>query len=330
MTELSTLRIGVISTADIGLTKVIPAIQRSDRCDVTAISSRRADVAQDAAARLGIPEHFGSYESMLADPDIDAVYNPLPNDLHTEWNLAAIHAGKHVLTEKPFGMNASEIEVVFTEADRAGVKIVEGFMYRSHPTWLAVRELIRAGEIGELSHVQTYFGYSNLDPTNIRNIVEHGGGALMDVGCYGVNSACFLFDGEPEVVGATVDRHPDFGTDTVTSALLRFANGTAGFTCATALESGQWVHIVGTEGRIDIAIPFNIPIDIPTYVHVTKGGDPPVAPNVRTIEFAACDQYTTQADSFAAHVLDGAPPNITHAESMATMRVIDQIFVAAR
>lgn len=324
------LRIGVISTAKIGRKLVVPATQRSERCEVTAIASRDQASARATADELGIPSAYGSYEELLADPDVDAVYNPLPNHLHTEWNLAAIRAGKHVLAEKPIGMDAAEAEVVFGEADRAGVKVVEAFMYRSHPTWKEVQRLIAAGEIGELRHVQTYFGYQNLDPTNIRNVAAYGGGALMDVGCYGINSACLLFGCEPEVVGATMDRHPDFGTDVVTSALLRFPNGTASFTCATAAEPGQWVHVLGSEGRIDLGIPFNIPTDIPTRVFVTKGGDPPVAPTVRTIELDTCDQYTTQADAFAAHVLDGAPANITPAESISTMRVIDQIVAIAR
>lgn len=327
------LRLGVIGTAAIGVDLVIPATQRSSRCSVDAIASRAPEPAAEVARRLGIPRSYGSYDELLADPDIDAVYNPLPNHLHTEWNRAAIRAGKHVLAEKPLAMNAGEAEAVFAEADDAGVRVVEAFMYRSHPTWQAVRRLVAEGEIGTLRHVQTYFGYHNLDPTNIRNVLEFGGGALMDVGCYAINSAALLYGDElgtePEVVGATIDRHPEFGTDVVTSALLRFPGGTAGFTCATALEPGQWVHVLGSAGRIDIGIPFNIPVDLPTRVYVTKGGSPPVAPEVRTLEFEPCNQYTTQADAFAAHVLDGAPPNITPGQSIATLRTIDRIVAVA-
>lgn len=328
--DRSPLRIGVLSTAKIGRRLVIPALQRSERCTVTAIASRDLATARTVADDLGIATAYGSYAELLADPDVDAVYNPLPNHLHTEWNLAAVRAGKHVLAEKPLAMDAAEAESVFDAAERHGVRVVEAFMYRSHPTWREVRRLVAEGAIGDLRHVQTYFGYHNTDPGNIRNIVEYGGGALMDVGCYAIDSACLLFDGEPDVVGAAVDRHPEFGTDVMTSALLRFPTGAATFACATAAEPGQWVHVLGTDGRIDVAIPFNIPTDIPTFVHITRGGDPPVAPAVRTIEFEPCDQYTTQADAFAAHVLDGAPPNVTPAESIATMRVIGRIFAAAR
>jgi predicted dehydrogenase len=324
------LRIGVISTAKIGTQKVIPGTQASGRCSVDAIASRSLDTAVAVAGQLGIAKAYGSYEAMLADPDIDAVYNPLPNHMHTEWNLAAIRAGKHVLAEKPFGMNATEVETVFAEADRHDVKVVEAFMYRSHPTWREVKRIVDEGVIGELRHVQTFFGYRNDDPTNIRNIAEYGGGALMDVGCYGINSAMYLFGTQPELIGSTIDRHPSYATDTVTSALLRFPNGTASLTCATAIEHGQWVHILGSNGRIEIGIPFNIPLERPTFVHVAQGGRPPEEPNIRTIEFPTCNQYTTQADAFAAHVLDGAPPTLTATESIGTMRIIDQIFASAR
>jgi predicted dehydrogenase len=327
------LRIGVLSTAKIGLTKVIPGIGRSPRCRVDAIASRSVASARAAADAVGIPRAHGSYEELLADPDIDAVYNPLPNHLHTEWNLAAIRAGKHVLAEKPIAMNAADAERVFDEAEHHGVKVVEAFMYRTHPTWVAVKRLVDAGEIGALRHVQTFFGYRNIDPTNIRNIVEVGGGALYDVGCYAINSALWLFGTEPTVVGATIDRHHDegtFGTDTVTAGLLRFPNGTATFACATALEHGQWVHILGEHGRIELWIPFNIPLDVPTYITIAKGGTPPVAPDIRRIDFPVADEYATQADAFAAHVLDGAAPAVTPAESIATMRTIDAVFAAAR
>ena len=331
MTEV--LRMGVISTAAIGTRKVIPGIAKSLRCRIDAISSRSLSAAEAAAAELGIQRAHGSYEALLADPDIDAVYNPLPNHLHTEWNLAAIRAGKHVLAEKPFAMDAAEAETVFAEAERHGVRVVEAFMYRTHPTWLEVKRLIADGEIGALRHVQTYFGYRNLDPDDIRNIAEFGGGALYDVGCYAIDSAVWLFGTEPEVVGATIDRdhvRGSFGTDTVTAALLRFPNGTATFACATSIEHGQWVHIIGDTGRIELWIPFNIPLDLPTHITVAKGGSPPVAPDVRRIDFPVIDQYTTQADAFAAHVLDGAAPAVSAADSIANMRVIDAVFAAAR
>ncbi len=331
--SVDVLRVGVISTAAIGVRKVIPGMMASPRCRVDAISSRSLPAAEAAAADLGIPTAYGSYEALLADPDIDAVYNPLPNHLHTEWNLAAVRAGKHVLAEKPLAMNVAEAETVFAEADRHGVRVVEAFMYRTHPTWLEVKRLMAAGEIGALRHVQTFFGYRNLDAGNIRNIAEFGGGALYDVGCYAINSARWLFGTEPEVIGATIDRdhmEGSFGTDTVTAALLQFPNGTATFACATSIEHGQWVHIMGDTGRIELWIPFNIPPDLQTHITVAQGGSPPVAPAVRRIDFPPVDQYATQADAFAAHVLDDAPPAVTPADSIANMRVIDAVFVAAR
>lgn len=327
------LRLGVISTAMIATTKVIPGIASSTRCRVDAIASRSSSTAEAAAARLGIPRAHGSYEALLADPDIDAVYNPLPNHLHAEWNLAAIRAGKHVLAEKPFALTAAEAETVFAEAQRHGVKVVEAFMYRTHPSWLEAKRLVASGEIGTLRHVQTFFGYNNLDPGDIRNVVQFGGGALYDVGCYAISSARWLFDAEPEVVGATLERRHargTFGTDTVTAGLLRFPTGSATFACATSIEDGQWVHIMGEAGRIEQWIPFNIPTDRPTHLTLTHGGAPPVDPAVRRIDIPVADQYATQADAFAAHVLDGAPPAVSPQDSIANLRVIEAVFAAAR
>ncbi len=327
------LRLGVISTALIGTEKVIPGIVKSGRCRVDAIGSRSLEGARAVAREQGIEGAYGSYEELLADPEIDAVYNPLPNHLHTEWNLKAIAAGKHVLAEKPLAMNAAEAEQVLAAAEAAGVKVVEAFMYRTHPTWLEVKRLVDSGAIGPLRHIQTFFGYRNTDGGNIRNIVEAGGGALYDVGCYAINSARWLFGTEPEVVGATIDRDhsggASFGTDTVTAGLLRFPNGTATFACSTVMEHGQWCHIMGEAGRIELWIPFNIPLERPTWITVTQGGAPPEEPAVRRIEFRAVDEYATQADAFAAHVLDGAPPHVTLEDSVANMRVIDAVFAAA-
>ena len=328
------VRIGVLSTARIGIEKVIPGMAGSARCRVDAIASRSSASARAAADDLGIGRAHGSYEALLADPAIDAIYNPLPNHLHTEWNLKAIAAGKHVLAEKPFAMDAAEAAEVRDAARDAGVKVVEAFMYRTHPTWVEVKRLVDSGAIGPLRHVQTFFGYRNVDGTNIRNIAEVGGGALYDVGCYAINSARWLFGTEPEVVGATIERHHSggvsFGTDTVTAALLRFPNGSATFACSTAMEHGQWVHIMGEEGRIELWIPFNIPLTRPTWISVTQGGDPPEEPAVRRIDFPVVDEYATQADAFAAHVLDDAPPHVTLDDSVANMAVIDAVFAAAR
>ncbi|MGZ8630309.1 MAG: Gfo/Idh/MocA family protein [Actinomycetota bacterium] len=325
-----TLRWGIVSPAKIGRQKVIPAIQRAQRCEVVAIASRDAGRARSAADALDIPRSHGSYEALLADPDVDAVYIPLPNHLHAEWTVAAARAGKHVLCEKPLALTAADAERMIGACIDAGVVLMEAFMYRLHPTWVAVRELVASGRIGELRAVQSWFSYFNDDPSNIRNIVEVGGGALYDIGCYNVNLSRMVFGVEPSNIRAWVIREPVRGVDVTTSAILDFGGwGVATFTCSTRAAPDQRVHVYGTEGRISIGIPFNIPPDLPTEVWVTVGGEPPVRPAVEVLTFPPADQYTIQAEAFAAAVLDGAPVPTPIEDSVANLRVIERIFTAA-
>ena len=326
------LRWGVISSADIARKKWIPGVRRSpgQRGEVLAIASRGAEVARSVADELEIPRAYGTYEELLADPDVDAVYIPLPNHLHLDWTLAAARAGKHVLCEKPLALSAHDAERMVAACDSAGVLLMEAFMYRLHPSWQAVRELVAGGRIGRLRSVQSWFSYYNDDPANIRNQVDAGGGALMDVGCYSINLSRMLFGAEPDRVEAAIVRDPAMGIDVVTSALLVFpGGGTATFTCSTRAESDQRVHIGGSDGRISIEIPFNIPPDLETRVYVTKGGDPPVAPHTETLRFPAADPYGVEADAFAAAILDGAPLPTPPADAVANMRVIERVVEAA-
>lgn len=326
-----TLRWGVLSTADIARKKWIPGVRRSpkQRGEVVAIASRDAATAARVADELAIPRAHGSYEALLADPEVDAVYIPLPNHLHLEWTLAAARAGKHVLCEKPIALSSADAQRMVDAAAEAGVLLMEAFMYRLHPSWVAVRELVAAGRIGRLQTVQSWFSYYNDDPANIRNKLDAGGGALMDIGCYSVNLSRMLFRAEPERVEAAMLRDPDQEVDVLTSALLVFpGGGTATFTCSTRSESDQRVHVYGTEGHISVGIPFNIPPDLPTHVYVTHGGDPPVAPDVERFTFETADPYGVEADAFAAAVLDGAPPPTPPEDAVANMRVIERIVEA--
>ncbi len=261
------VRWGVLGCASIAVNKVIPAMQRSKLCDVTAIASRDEPRAAAAAAELGIPKSYGGYQEILDDPDIEAVYIPLPNHLHATWTLRAAAAGKHVLCEKPLAMSSAEAQEMVDGCQAAGVALMEAFMYRLHPLWVRVRELVRDGAVGELEAIQAFFSYRNLDPVNIRNVTEFGGGALMDIGCYPVNVARMMFDAEPVTVAGVVRRDPSFGTDALTSAVLDFGGRHATFTCSTQLEDDQRVHLIGTEGRLLVEIPFNIPPDRPTRHH---------------------------------------------------------------
>ena len=324
-----TLRWGILSTANIGTEKVIPGIQGAARCEVVAIGSRDGQLARTVADRLGIERAHGSYEALLADPDVDAVYIPVPNHLHAEWTIAAARAGKHVLCEKPMAMTAADAERMAEVCAAEGVQLMEAFMYRQHPSWVAVRELVASGRIGRLIAVQSWFSYYNDDPANIRNIQAVGGGALYDVGCYNVNLSRMLFGAEPTRVSATITRDPVLGVDTTTSAILEFKSGVATFTCSTRAETDQRVHVYGTEGRISIGIPFNIPPDRPTQVYVTAGGDPPVAPATETLTFDTADPYTVQAERFAAAILDGTPVPVDPSDAVANLRVIEAIFANA-
>jgi len=321
------VRWGVLSTANINR-KVVPATQAAARCEVVAIGSRDRTRAEAAASEFGIARAYGSYEEVLADPEVDAIYNPLPNDLHERWTIAAAEAGKHVLCEKPLAMNATEAERMLAACDAAGVLLMEAFMYRLHPSWKAVREIVASGRIGDLRAVQSWFSYFNDDPTNIRNIAASGGGALYDVGCYTVNLSRMLFGAEPVRVQGSVHRDQELGVDVLTSGILDFPNGVATFTCSTRAEPDQRVHVYGTKGRISVEIAFNIPLDLPTRVSVTAGGDPPVAPDTEVLTFEPANQYTIQAERFAAAVLDGTPAPIPPADAVANLRVIEELFRA--
>jgi len=328
---MTTLRWGILSTANIATEKVIPGIRRAARNEVVAIASRDGETARRVAERLAIPRAHGSYKALLADADVDAVYIPLPNHLHAEWSIAAARAGKHVLCEKPLALTAADAERMIEAAEAAGVHLMEAFMYRHHPSWVAVRELVASGRIGTLTAVQSWFGFHNDDAANIRNIRDFGGGALYDVGCYCVNLSRMLFGGEPvRVEGAVVrDGAAGDGVDILTTGLLEFDNGLASFGCSIRTEPDQRVDVYGSDGRISIGIPFNIPPDRPTQVFVTKGGDPPVAPATETLTFETKDPYAAEAERFAEAVLDGLPTPVPPSDAVANLRVIERLFASA-
>lgn len=327
--ESEPVRWGILSTADIGLKKVIPGMRRSDAVDVVAIGSREADRAADAARRLGIPRSFGSYEDLLADADVEAVYIPLPNHLHHDWTIAAAEAGKHVLCEKPIALTATEANEMAVACERAGVMLMEAFMYRLHPLWVTVKGLLDEGAIGELHHVQSAFTYFNDDPDDIRNIPEAGGGALYDIGCYPINVARLVFESEPTVVQAVMARHARFGTDAMTTAILEFEGGHASMMCSTTLEPAQRVDLYGSEGRLVIEIPFNIPPDLPTRILQIAGGTPPVSPDVIVHEVPSADPYTVQAEAFSRAIRGEIELPFPASDAVANMQVIEAIIAAA-
>src|SRR6476660_8376467 len=298
------VRWGVLGSAKIAVRKVVPGMQKGEFCEVAAIASRDRGKAEEAARTLGIPKAYGSYEELLADPQIDAIYNPLPNQLHVPWSIKAAEAGKHVLCEKPLSLTVDEARKLLAVRDRTKVKMGEAFMVRTHPQWLRTRELVASGRIGQLRAAAGFFSYFNTDPKNIRNIPECGGGAVMDIGCYPINSSRFVFGEEPTRVLGLVERDPQMKVDRLTSAMLDFPSGQSTFTCSTQLVPYQRMHFLGTKGRIEIEIPFNAPKDRPCRIFIDAGGEL-FGSGITTETFPTCDQYTVQGDVFSKAVREG-------------------------
>lgn len=303
-------------------------MQRSEHTRVTAVASRDLAKAQKAAASLGIATAYGSYEELLADPNVDAIYNPLPNHLHVAWTAKAAEAGKHVLCEKPLSMNVAEARELLAVQKRTGVKIGEAFMIRSFPQWLRLRELLDEGRVGELRAVTGSFSYFNVDPANIRNRADIGGGALMDIGCYLIHASRYAFRQQPIRVVAAIDRDPRMHTDRLSSGLLEFPAGHAVFTCGTQLIPYQRIHFLGTRGRIEIEVPFNAPPDRPTRIFIDSSGDL-AGSGIATETFPAADQYTMQGDAFARAVWEDTDPPVPIEDSIGNMAVIEALFRSA-
>ncbi len=318
---MTKIRWGILSTAKIGTGKVIPAIRQCKLGEVSAIASRNLAKAQEAAKELGIAKAYGSYEELLSDPEIDAIYNPLPNHMHVPWTKKAVEAGKHVLCEKPIALTSQEAQDLldFSKA-HPDIKVMEAFMYRFHPQWQKAKALLDDGSIGDLKTVHSFFSYMNTDPNNIRNMADIGGGGLMDIGCYNISLSRFMFDEEPQKVIGTLEYDPNFNTDRIATGILNFSSGTASFTCSTQLSSYQRVNIYGTTGRIEIEIPFNAPPDKPCKLWLQQGND------IEEITFDVLDQYTLQADAFAKAILDDAVVPTPLEDAVANMKVIERLF----
>ncbi len=319
------LRIGVLGASKFALNKSVPAMQRSELTEVVAVASRDLAKAQAFAQQLNIPTAYGSYEELLADPNIDAIYNPLPNHMHVEWSIRSADAGKHVLCEKPLALTAAEIQPLIEARDRNKVQIAEAFMVRVHPQWVRTKEIVDSREIGDLRSIQVAFSYFNADPQNIRNKPDIGGGAIYDIGCYAVFVSRSIFGSEPRKVIGLVEKDPALLTDRLSSAILDFKNGQAVFTCSTQLVPYQRVQILGTKGRIDVEIPFNAPPDQKTRIFVDIGGALDGS-GIRTETFNAVDQYTLQGDAFARAVAGKGEVPVSLEESVENLHVLEAIF----
>ena len=317
---MNKVRWGVLSTAKIGVEKVIPAMQQSLNCEIVAIASRDQQKARYMAKRLNIPMAYGSYEELMANPDIEAIYNPLPNHLHVSWSIRAIEAGKHVLCEKPIAMTVDEALKLFHVAKKhPQLKVMEAFMYRYHPQWQHAGRLVADGKIGKLQTIHSFFSYHNIDPNNVRNKADIGGGGLMDIGCYCISLSRFLCNAEPQRICGVMKFDPVFLTDRLVSGMLDFGEQISTFTCATQLEAFQRVNIVGSEGRIEIEIPFNAPSDRPCKMWHQRGGE------IEEILFDVCNQYTIQGDLFSRAVLNNTEAPTPLEDAVSNMRSIEAL-----
>ena len=315
-----TVRWGILSTARIGVEQVIPATQAATNCEVVAIASRNIDKAKQVAEQLSISSAYGSYEELLDDPAVDAIYNPLPNHLHRIWSMLAIQAGKHVLCEKPIGLDLADAEKLLEWSERyPEIRVMEAFMYRFHPQWIHAKHIIDSGDIGELRSIESFFSYYNDDPESICNQTEYGGGGLLDIGCYSVSLSRFLFNEEPTSVVGISHTDPIFGTDRTTSAIMNFTSGTSTFTCSTQMEPCQNVTAIGSSGRFTISVPFNPLPNKPACLWIYQGK---VA---MKSEYDLCNQYTLQAERFADAILEAKPVPTPLEDAVANMVVLDAI-----
>ncbi|MFT7588911.1 MAG: putative dehydrogenase [Limisphaerales bacterium] len=314
------VRIGILGAARIATKRVIPAMQQAGNLSLYALASRSIDKAKSACAEFEIPNAYDSYDLLLADSAVDAVYIPLPNNLHVEWAIKALNAGKHVLCEKPIAINSKELEALISASTKhPELKLMEAFMYRLHPQWIKTKELIGEGQIGRLRTIHTHFSYFNDDPNNVRNIAGYGGGGLLDIGCYAVSSARYIFGKEPEKVTALLDKDPQFDTDRIASGMMDFGTGFASFHCSTQMYYHQQVEIIGTTGRIKLQWPFNPDEKKPAEVVLyNQDGE-------QKIQVELCNQFTLEAEAFANSILQNTEVPITLSESIANLKVIDAI-----
>ncbi len=316
---------GIISTAKIGMEKVIPGILKSDSEEVVAIGSRNLESAKEAATSLNIPKFYGSYEDVINDPEVEIIYNPLPNHMHVEWTAKAIKAGKHVLCEKPLFIDPIDAELLIKLRDQHQVKVGEAFMVRTHPQWIKAKEIIDSGELGEVLSYQATFSYFNTDPKNIRNIAEYGGGALRDIGCYPIMTSRYLFNENPEQVILNAQIHPDFKTDILSNAIMKFYSGrTASFTVSTQLSPYQRVHVLGSKKEMEILIPFNAPTDRNTLIKINNGDI--LQKDIEKIEIPACDQYQLQSEAFSDVIKKNTKVPVSLEDALDHSRIIAGLF----
>jgi predicted dehydrogenase len=321
---MKALQLGILSVSGFFQKKIAIPVAKSPMIEIAAIASRSEDKAKKAASEYNIRKAYGSYEALLADPSIEAVYIPLPNHLHAQFIKKAADAGKHIICEKPIALNVQEAEESIAYAHKKGVKVMEAFMYRFHPQWQHARELIRMKEIGKVQLVQCIFTYNNTDPSNIRNQAEAGGGAIMDIGCYAVSSSRFLLGAEPKRVISLTQYDQNFGTDILSTGILDFGDSRAEYTIGTQTFPYQRVNVYGSGGVISVEIPFNTPADVETQLTVTN------SIGTREVLFAPEDQYILEFEAFARAIKEDTEVPTPASDAIANMKVLDALVKSAR
>lgn len=321
----TTLNWGILSTANFALTRIIPDMKHCKFANITAIASRNVEKAKSAAEAMDIPKFYGSYEELLADPDIDVIYNPLPNHMHVPWTIKAAEAGKHVLCEKPLAITADEAQSLIEVRDRTGVYIQEAFMVGTNPQWIEARNRIRNGRIGKTRSILGHFTYMNKDSSNYRNTPGVGGGGLYDIGCYLIFASRFFFDEEPTRAIGVFEWDASFGVDVLVSFMLDFPSGQAIHTCGTQSAHRQKLHIEGSDARIEIMVPFNPPNNASSGFIIDDGSNF-FLDNAEKVMFEPFNQYVIQGDSFSEAILNRTPQPISLESTVNNMKVIDAIF----
>lgn len=320
---------GILSTAPIAQRRVLPAMRDCQYAEVVAIGSRSLERAKAVADQFSISRAYGTYEDLLGDPEVEAIYNPLPNHLHVEWSIRAASRGKHVLVEKPLSMNVAEARRLLEARDNYRVKLGEAFMVRTHPQWLRAVEVIHSGRIGKLRSILGYFSYFNVDPENTRNIEAYGGGALMDIGCYPIKTSRWVFGEEPVRVIGCIERDPSFKTDRLSSAILEFPTSQCVFTVSTQVVYYQKMQFFGTAGRVDIEIPFNAPTDKPCRILVDDCKNLYASGSAVVELIPICNQFTIQADLFSQAIRTDTAVTNPLEDSICNMAVIEALFRSA-
>ncbi len=318
------VRLGILSTADIGRGRVIPALRHCRNLEVTTVASRSLEKAQAFAREMGIPNAYGSYDQLLADANIDAIYNPLPNSMHAEWSIKCAEAGKPCLCEKPLASDAAEAQTMVDAFASRNVLFAEAFMYRFHPQTQRVKQMVESGAVGELREMNASFSFVIGNEGDIRLSKPLAGGSLMDIGCYCVNVIRLMTGEEPDDAKAIARVGQRSQVDEYLSGVLSFPSGTLGhFDCSFRLQLTHSYELRGTRGRILVEQGFVVPPDRETFIHYWHSDE------YEEIKIPPANSYTLMAEDFADALLNQRPPNFPPQDAVRNMEALDRLYASA-